>query len=170
MNDIPILIPSQVEYIHDDVKVVKYGFGYSRDDKGNLIRKEEKYGVKFGEDVYVGSGVKVVRGSWRDTVIGDGTKIDNLCHIGHNVIIGKHCVIIAGVMFGGSSEIGDYSYIGMNTTIKQRVKIGKHVIIGAGSVVINDVPAYDIVAGNPAKSIKNKVHLTKEEIYQMVGY
>lgn len=146
------------------------GFGYTRDVKGNLNRNQHKFGVIINDDVDIGRFTNIDRGSWRDTVIGKGTKIDSLVHVGHNVIIGNHCLLVAGCIIGGSVDIGNYSYVGMNASIRQHLTIGKHVIIGAGAVVLKSVDDYDIVAGLPAKSIKSKLNLTNEERYQMVGY
>lgn len=147
-----------------------WGFGYYRDKDGILVRKENNYGVITGPGVEIGRFSCVDKGSYRDTIIEEGTKIDNLVHIGHNALIGKHCLIVAGTVVGGSCEIGDYTYIGMNVSIKDHVKIGRQVIVGAGSVVINDILDKDIVAGNPAKSIKDKVKLDDKARYNMVGY
>ena len=146
------------------------GFGFRRNTSGELKRNDHPFSVIFGENVEVGRLTNIDRGSWRSTSIGTGTKIDSLVHIGHNVIIGRHCLLVSGCVIGGSTEIGDYSYIGENASIRQHLKIGHHVIIGQGAVVIKDVPDYDIVAGNTAKSIKDKVNLTDEERFRMVGY
>jgi len=146
------------------------GFGFQRDDKGKLHRNEHDYDVIIEKDVEIGRHTNIDRGSWRNTVIGEGTKLDSLVHIGHNVVIGEHCLLVAGSVIGGSTEIGDFTYIGMNATVKQHLKIGKHVIIGSGANVINNVPDYDIISGNPAKSIKSKITLTDDEKYRMVGY
>jgi len=147
-----------------------FGFGYLRKSDGFLVRKKNSKMLVLGDNVEIGKYTVLDCGSYRNTVVGDGTKIDNLVHIGHNVIIGKNCLIVAGTVVGGSVEIGDSCYIGMNVSIRDHVKIGKHVLIGAGSVVLRDVPDYDIVAGNPAISIKNRVNLSPLERFQMVGY
>lgn len=141
------------------------GFGYYRDEDGKLIKKESNCSLFVGKDVDIGLNTIIDNGSYRNTVIGEGTKIDNLVHISHNVIVGKHCIITAGCVFGGSSEFGDYSYIGLNSTVKDHVKIGKHCIIGAGSVVINNLPDNSIVAGAPAKPITS--NLTEKELFNM---
>jgi len=143
------------------------GFGYYRNQDGHLVKKPSSYGKTIGNNVEIGQNTVIDDGSYRDTTVGDGTKIDNLCHIGHNTIIGRHCLIVAGCVLGGSSTLGDFSYIGMNSSIKDHVNIGKHCIVGAGSVVTKDVPDYDIIAGCPAKSILDKVTLTKKERFNM---
>ena len=141
------------------------GFGYFRNDKGILIKKESNYSKKIGDDVDIGINTVIDNGSYRDTIIGNGTKIDNLVHIGHNAVIGEHCLIVAGTVIGGSVQVGSFTYIGMNVSVKDHVKIGIHCIIGAGSVVIKDVDDYSIIAGNPAKQIKT--NLSAKQLHDM---
>jgi UDP-3-O-[3-hydroxymyristoyl] glucosamine N-acyltransferase len=111
----------------------------------------------------------VARGSLSDTIIGQGTKIDALCHIAHNVNIGKNTELTAGTIVGGSTTIGNNCWLGLNSTIKNKIKIGDQVIVGSGSSVISDVIDEDIVAGVPAKSIKKKVTANKEKLFLMTG-
>lgn len=141
------------------------GFGYFRNDKGILIKKESNYSKKIGDYVDIGINTVIDDGSYRDTIIGDGTKIDNLVHIGHNAVIGEHCLIVAGTVIGGSVQVGSFTYIGMNVSVKDHVKIGTHCIIGAGSVVIKDVDDYSIIAGNPAKKIQT--NLSTKQLHDM---
>ncbi len=85
----------------------------------------------------------------------DGVKIHVGAHVHHDCKIGKFSTIAPKAVILGNVQIGDYSYIGANSTIKQRIKIGRGATVGAGSVVVKDVKSNDIVAGVPAKSIKN---------------
>lgn len=126
--------------IHPNVQIGQSGFSYLRNQLGELRTNEHIYGVYIGQDVDMGPGGCIDRGSWRDTIIGRGTKLDNQVHIAHNVVIGKHCLIGAGVTFGGSVTVGDYTDIWMNAVIHQRVNIGKNCIIGANSYIRHDVP------------------------------
>lgn len=138
------------------------GFGFTRDTVGKLHRKDHPFQVILGRDVEIGRYTSIDKGSWRDTIIGNGTKIDSLVHIGHNARIGKHCLVVAGTVVGGSCNIGDYCFLGENCSIRQHITIGDHVMVGMGAVVLKDVPDNDIIAGNPAKSIKNKVNNIKK--------
>jgi UDP-3-O-[3-hydroxymyristoyl] glucosamine N-acyltransferase LpxD len=137
-----------------NVTIGGVGFGYEYDEQGQLVRIPHQGRVIIGKAVIIHNQVNIDRGVIGDTVIGDGTCIDSLVHIAHNVKIGKHCLIVSGSVFGGSCEIGDYCFIGMNACIKQKVKIGNNVVIGAGAVVTKDVPDNTIYVGNPAKYLK----------------
>lgn len=119
------------------------GLGYRRNKSFDptLVAKPQKFGVIIGDDVLVGANSVVVRGSWRDTVIGDGTKIGNNVTVGHNVIVGKHCIIGPGVRLCGSCEIPDECEIWANTVVSQHVKIPKGVqISGMRLILRSDYP------------------------------
>ena len=133
------------------------GFGFKRDENGfvyPLQRTSHDHNVIIGEDVEIGNFTTIDRGSWRDTQIHYGTKIDSNVKVAHNVIIGKHCLIVANVTLCGSCEIGDYCYIGAGAEIKQHIKIADHVTIGMGAVVLNDITQPNSTwVGNPARKI-----------------
>jgi UDP-3-O-[3-hydroxymyristoyl] glucosamine N-acyltransferase len=142
------------------------GFSFERNADGELERFPHIRGVKIGDNVEVGANTNIARGSISDTIIGNGTKIADMVHIGHNTLIGKHCQIAAGTAIGGSTKIGDMCWTGLNSTLR-KVHVGSNVIVGCGAVVINNVPDGDIVAGVPAKSIKDKV--TTDRLFMMAG-
>jgi UDP-3-O-[3-hydroxymyristoyl] glucosamine N-acyltransferase len=144
------------------------GFAYERlEDTLELQRFPHIGGVTLGDNVEICSNCSIARGSLSDTIIGDGTKLDALVHVAHNVEIGRHCALTAGTIIGGSTRIGDMCWTGLNSTIKHKVKIGNKVIIGSGASVINDIDDEDIVAGVPAKSIKHKVR--SNQLFLMAG-
>jgi UDP-3-O-[3-hydroxymyristoyl] glucosamine N-acyltransferase len=124
-------------------------------------------GVIIGDNVEICSNCSIARGSLSNTIIGEGTKLDALVHIAHNVEIGRHCASKAGTIIEGSTRIGDMCWTGLNSTIKHKVKIGNKVIIGSGASVINNIDDEDIVAGVPAKSIKHKVR--SNQLFLMTG-
>ena len=132
------------------------GFGYEKIDS-RWVYREHKFGVIIEDDVHIGSNSVIDRGRWRDTVIGEGTKIDNLCHIGHNAKIGKHCLLVAGCIIGGSSTIGDYSELMMGVKITSGINVGEHCLIGANSFVNKDIPDHSVVFGSPAKVVRKNV-------------
>jgi UDP-3-O-[3-hydroxymyristoyl] glucosamine N-acyltransferase len=145
------------------------GFAFERlEDTLELQRFPHIGGVVLGNNVEICSNCSIARGSLSDTIIGEGTKLDALVHVAHNVEIGRHCALTAGTIIGGSTRIGDLCWTGLNSTIKHKVKIGNRVIIGSGASVINDIDDEDIVAGVPAKSIKHKVR--SNQLFLMAGH
>lgn len=146
------------------------GFGIKRRQDGVPYQIEHNGGVRFGQNVRLGSCVCIDKGTVKDTIIGNNVMIDNLVHIAHNCEIGDGTIIAAGTIFGGSVKVGKNCFIGLNSTIKQHVTIGDQVIVGMGSIVQNDIPDKDIVIGSPAKSIKDKCNITPEQRFRMVGY
>jgi len=147
------------------------GFAFERTDDALELEKFPHYGkVVIENDVEIFANCSIARGSLSDTIIGQGTKIDALCHIAHNVTIGKNTELTAGTIVGGSTTIGNNCWLGLNSTIKNKIKIGDHVIVGSGSSVIYDILDEDIVAGVPAKSIKKKVTANKEKLFLMAGH
>lgn len=143
------------------------GFAYERTQDGKLERFPHLKGVIIGNDVDICPSCLIGRGSLSDTVIGDGTKLDALVFVSHNAKVGRNCLLAAGTIVGGSAKIGDECWTGLHCSIKQKVRIGNNVIIGAGAVVLHDVADGEIVAGVPAKSIKEKV--TTDKVFMMAG-
>ena len=134
------------------------GFAYERNDSNELIRFPHIGKVMISDNVEICANCSVARGSLSNTVIKSGTKLDALVHLAHNVRIGKNCELTAGTIIGGSTTTGNSTWTGLNSTLKDNIRIGNNVIVGAGAMVIRDVEDKDIVAGVPAKSIKNKIN------------
>jgi UDP-3-O-[3-hydroxymyristoyl] glucosamine N-acyltransferase len=143
------------------------GFAFERYESGELEKFPHKGYVKIENNVEIYANCSIARGSLSDTKIGEGTKLDALVHIAHNVSVGKNCELTAGTIIGGSTIIGETSWTGLNSTIKNKIKVGKNVIVASGASVIHDVPDGDIVAGVPARSIKHKVNT--DEVFLMAG-
>lgn len=127
------------------------GFGYERDELNNLIKFPQLGSLIIEDNVEIGSNTCIDKGSLSDTIIGFNTKINNLCHIAHNVVIGKNVVIAAQVNISGSTTIGDDVWIAPNASLRGQQKIGKNTTIGMGAVVTKDVPDGETWFGNPAK-------------------
>jgi UDP-3-O-[3-hydroxymyristoyl] glucosamine N-acyltransferase len=143
------------------------GFAFERCEGGELEQFPHNGYVRLGNNVEIYTNCSIARGSLSDTWIGDGTKLDALVHIAHNVTVGKNCELTAGTIIGGSTSIGDTSWTGLNSTLKNGIKIGRNVIVASGASVIHDIPDGDIVAGVPARSIKHKVNT--DEVFLMAG-
>lgn len=151
-------IPSYVSIgtgcrIHEGV-FFSQGFGFEFIG-GRWLHIPHSGKIIISDNVEIFEGTNICRGTADDgvTFIGEGTKIDYNVHVAHNVKIGKHCLIIAGSIIGGSVEIGDNCYLGIGCMIRNKVKIGNNVTIGMGAVVVKDVPDGITVVGNPAKEI-----------------
>ena len=143
--------------IQPGVTIGADGFAFERHESGETIRFPHIKGVKIGNNVEICANTNIARGSLSDTIIGDGTKIDALVQIAHNVVIGRNSEITTGTIIGGSTRIGDMCWTGLNSTLKDNIRLGDNVLVAAGAVVIRDVPDGDIVAGVPAHSIRDKV-------------
>lgn len=133
------------------------GFGFEKDENGNLFRFPQIGNLFIGDYVEIGANTCIDRGALSDTVIGDYCKINNLCHIAHNNKIGKNVVITAQVNISGSSVIENEVWIAPNASIRGWLTIGEGATIGMGAVVTKDVPAGETWVGNPARKLeKNK--------------
>ena len=138
------------------------GFGYARNENNELEFFPSCGGGGIEDNVEIHSNVNIDRGTLSNTVIGQGTKIDKFCHIGHNVVIGNHSVITAHTMIGGSAKIGDYVWIAPCTSILNGgIKIGSRAFIGMSAVVTKDVPDDVSVMGSPARPIPEYKKLLK---------
>ena len=126
--------------IHSSAVIGADGFGY--EFKNGRHRKVRQAGiVQVDDDVEIGAGSMIDRARFGRTWIGEGTKIDNLVQIAHNVVIGKHCIIVAGVGIAGSAVIGDYVVIAAQSGVAGHVHVGSQATLGARAGVTKDVPA-----------------------------
>lgn len=152
--------------IHDGVNIGKdcviksntiigeAGFGFERDEMNKPIRLLHLGGVIIGNRVELGSLNSVCRGTIENTIIQDDVKTDDQVHIAHNCIIRKGALISACVEISGGVDVGEYSWIGPNSSVVQKIKIGKKSFVGIASNVTKSVNDGVSVAGNPAKVIK----------------
>jgi UDP-3-O-[3-hydroxymyristoyl] glucosamine N-acyltransferase len=139
--------------IHAGAAIGQDGFGFAMGKGGHL--KVPQIGRAIIQDgVEIGANTTIDRGALRDTTIGEGTKIDNLVQIGHNVVIGRHCVIVAQTGISGSAELGDFVVLGGQVGVVGHVKIGAGAQIAASSNVRGDVPPGVRWGGTPAKPVR----------------
>ena len=140
--------------ILDGAILGKKGFGFFPGTNSN-IRYPHIGAVIIGNNVEIGCNNTIDRGSLSNTIIGDGTFLDNQVHVAHNVKIGKNCIITAQVGFAGSSSIGNKVMIGGQAGISGHLVIGDNVQIGGGSGVVKNIPSNTKVMGYPARNIRN---------------
>ncbi len=136
--------------IHANSVIGGDGFGYRFQD-GKHVKIPHHGSVEIGNDVEIGAGTTIDRGTFQATRIGQGTKIDNLVMVAHNCRIGKHNLIVSQVGIAGSSTTGDYVVIAGQAGLADHVHIGDRTVIGAQAGVIGDIAADQRVLGSPAR-------------------
>ena len=136
--------------IHPGCHIGQDGFGYLMSAEGHT-KIPQVGSVVIHDDVEIGSGTRIDRGGIRNTVIGEGTKIDNLCQIGHNCIIGRRCIIVAQSGLSGSVTLEDFVVLGPRTGIIPHITVGKGAITASRSTIYENVPAGEFWGGFPAK-------------------
>ncbi len=139
--------------VHPGCRIGQDGYSYVPGPKGH-IKNPQTGRVIIQNDVEIGANTTIDRGALGDTVIGEGTKIDNLVQIAHNVSIGRHCIIVSQVGLSGSTTVGDGVLLGARVGTDNRVTIGDGAQIAATSIVHGDVPPGARYGGTPAKPVK----------------
>lgn len=143
--------------LHANVTIGADGFGYRvgvENGQPHLVKLPHIGGVRIGQDVEIGANTCVDRGKFSDTLIGDQTKIDNLCQIAHNCRIGRACVLAGQVGLAGSVTLGDGVVLGGKVAVKDHVTIGAGARLAACSAVMDDVPAAAVWGGYPARDAR----------------
>jgi UDP-3-O-[3-hydroxymyristoyl] glucosamine N-acyltransferase len=142
--------------IHAGVRIGQDGYGFAMGREGHL--KVPQIGrVIIQDNVEIGANSTIDRGALKDTIIGEGTKIDNLVQIAHNVIIGRHCLIVAQVGIAGSAELGDFVVMGGQSGVVGHIKVGSGAQIAGMSHPKDDVPPGARMAGTPARPLRQFV-------------
>lgn len=130
------------------------GFGYAHDDKGNHYRIPHYGAVIIEDNVHIGANVNIDRGTFDSAKIGYGTKIDNHCHFGHNVHVGRNCLITAGMIVAGSTKIGDNCVFGGRTSINGHIEIVSGCSFGPISGITNNVTEPGVYSGYPIEPFR----------------
>jgi UDP-3-O-[3-hydroxymyristoyl] glucosamine N-acyltransferase len=136
--------------IHANAVLGAYGFGYTLAGGKHQLSAQLGH-VELGADVEVGACTTIDRGTYGPTVVGEGTKIDNLVMIGHNCRVGRHNMLCSQVGIAGSTTTGDYVVMAGQAGVRDHVHIGDRAVLGAKAGVPNDVPADTMVFGIPAR-------------------
>jgi UDP-3-O-[3-hydroxymyristoyl] glucosamine N-acyltransferase len=118
-------------------------------------------GVEIGDDVEIGANVTIDRGTIRATRIGAGTKLDNQVHVGHNVQVGRDCLLCGQVGIAGSSVIGDRVVLGGQCGVSDNIRVGNDVIAGGATKIFTNVPAGRVILGSPAVKMETQLDINK---------
>lgn len=148
--------------IHAGAVIGSDGFGYQRNKQGVFEKFPHIGGVIIKDNVEIGSNTSIDRGTLGNTILEEGVKVDNLVHIAHNVKVGKHSAIIANTMIGGSTTIGDYSWVAPSVSLRDQINIGMNVTVGMGAVVTKDIPDNETWTGTPAIPLNEFVERQKK--------
>jgi UDP-3-O-[3-hydroxymyristoyl] glucosamine N-acyltransferase len=165
LGDDVIIYPNAVLYddtvvghrviIHAHAVLGADGFGYRMQD-GRHAKVPQLGHVELGDDVEIGAGTTIDRGTFGPTRVGAGTKIDNLVQIGHNCQVGRHNLLVSQVGIAGSCTTGDYVVIAGQAGLADHVHVGDRVVIGAKAGVTKDIAAGERVLGAPATSERDQ--------------
>jgi len=141
--------------VHAGAVLGAHGFGYKSGPQGHVLSAQLGW-VELGDDVEIGANATIDRGTYGPTVIGSGTKVDNLVMIAHNCRIGRHCMICSQVGVAGSTSTGDFVVMAGQVGVRDHVHIGDRAILGARSGVSNDIPPGVTVLGEPAIELRDR--------------
>lgn len=130
------------------------GFGYERQEDGTPLHFPHLGRLVVEDDVVVGNLCSISRGTLEDTRIGRGTRIDDQSYIAHNVQIGQNALVMSGVRLNGRVRIGKNCWLGTNALVREGRSVADEAVIGMGSVVVESVATGQVVAGNPARSLR----------------
>ncbi len=154
--------------VHSGTVIGSDGYGYVAVD-GRHVKIPQVGTVVIEDDVEIGANVAIDRARFDKTIIGEGTKIDNLVHIAHNVTIGKHCLIVGQVGISGSTKIGHHVVLAGQVGIVGHLEIGDGAIVAAQSGVSKSIKAGEVVFGSPAHPMKdalrNNAHIQRLDKY-----
>jgi UDP-3-O-[3-hydroxymyristoyl] glucosamine N-acyltransferase len=139
--------------IHPGAHIGQDGFGFALGARGHMKVPQVGRAI-LQDDVEIGAGTTIDRGANRDTIIGEGTKIDNLVQIGHNVVIGRHCIFVSQSGVSGSCVIEDFAALGGQAGVAGHMHIGAGAQIAAAAGVMTDVPAGERWGGAPAQPMR----------------
>lgn len=144
------------------VEEIRETLGSRAEIKGQSWARIHSLGaVTIGDDVEIGANVCIDRGTIRDTVIGAGTKLDNLVHIGHNVQVGRDCLLCGQVGIAGSARIGDRVVLAGQCGVNDNIFVGDDVIAGGGTKIFTNAPAGRVLLGYPAVKMETHVEIQK---------
>jgi len=141
--------------VHAGAVVGAYGFGYQQED-GRHVLSHQLGNVEIGDDVEIGACATIDRGTYGPTIIGEGTKIDNLVQIAHNCRLGKHNLICSQVGIAGSTTTGDYVVMAGQVGVRDHVHIGTGAVLASKAGIANNVGEGETMLGQPATALRRQ--------------
>jgi UDP-3-O-[3-hydroxymyristoyl] glucosamine N-acyltransferase len=141
-------------YVYPGARIGQEGFGFTS-SAGGFVTAPQLAGVIVGDDVEVGANTTIDRGALRHTVIGAGTRLDNLVQVAHNVRIGRYCAIAAQVGISGSVDIDDFVVIGGQAGVADHMRVGARARVGAQSGVMSEIAPGAVVVSSPARPVRD---------------
>lgn len=141
--------------IHAGAVIGAYGFGYQEQDGRHELSAQLGY-VELGDDVEIGACATVDRGTYGPTVVGEGTKVDNLVQIAHNCRLGKHNLICGQVGIAGSTSTGDHVVMAGQVGVRDHVHIGARAVLCSKAGISNNIEADEVVLGQPATPLRKQ--------------
>jgi UDP-3-O-[3-hydroxymyristoyl] glucosamine N-acyltransferase len=142
--------------VHSGAVIGSDGFGFAT-TRGLHMKIPQIGIVRVGDDVEIGASSTIDRAALGETVIGEGTKIDNLVQIGHNVRVGRHCFLVSMSGIAGSSELGDYCVLAGQSGLVGHIRLGNQVVVTAQSAVTKDWEGPIQISGSPARPLGEKM-------------
>ena len=140
--------------LHPGARVGQEGFGFAPTPEGRFETMPQLGRVVLGDEVQIGANACVDRGAQGDTVLGPGTRLDNLVQVGHNARTGRGCILVAQSGVSGSTALGDFVTVAAQAGLAGHLRIGSKARVGAQAGVMNDVPAGTDVLGSPAWPVR----------------
>ncbi len=140
--------------IKDRAVIGSEGYGFVFDENSKPIHFPQFGQIIIGDGVWIGANSTIERSAFKDTIIEDNVKIDDLVHIGNGCRIKRNSMITAGTIISESVQIGSNCWIMPNVSIRNNITIGPNVTVGLGSVVVNDLPSPGVYVGNPAHLVR----------------
>jgi len=143
--------------IHSGAVLGADGFGFVRDETGRPVKMPALGGIRIGDEVEIGANACIDRGMLGDTVIGHYTKLDNFCHIAHDVHLGERVMIPARAAVGGGTTVGSDSWLGGSSVICDHLSLGAGSFVGAGTIVTANIPDQGALIAPPSKKVDGDI-------------
>lgn len=141
-------------WIKSGAVIGEEGFGFERNEKGQLEHFPHIGEIIIGNNVFLGANSTIERGTIDATIINDGVAVDDLTQIGHNVVLGKNTTVACGAVLCGGVILGENCSVAPNVSVKQKLTVGDNCLLGLGTVCLKNIPSDKTIIGNPGRELK----------------